>query len=247
MDHFNNLGAEYAKFVKIDPMRNGLHYPAVLQKLDETKKDVRQRILDVGCGDGLFDRMMAIHPDREVTAFDPSRRFIEIAEAEEKKQPLGIRYSVAKAHEFKTLERFDDAVSVMALPYAPDAAYLSQFFRAACAPLESGGYFVSVVFNPAFSAFNLRIGNRMFSLTDDGKVQVHFIDPASGEEVWKTTPTVLTQFTTGQYETGAKDGGFAKVSWEKLHPSEDAVLEYSPKFWEACEREQPYALLIAMK
>ncbi len=247
MDHFDNLGAGYAKFMKDDPMRNGLHYPAVLAKLDATKRGVRQRILDVGCGAGLLDQMMAIHPDREVTAFDPSRSFIEIAEEEERKQPLGIRYYRASAHEFKTEQRFDDAVSVMALPYAPDAAYLSQFFRAASGPLENGRDFTSVVFNPAFKAFNLRIGNRMFSRTDDGKVQVHFIDPASGEEVWKTTPTVLTQFTTGEYETGARDGGFTKVAWEKLYPGEDAKEEFGLKFWEACEREQPYALLIATK
>ncbi|MBI5794134.1 class I SAM-dependent methyltransferase [Candidatus Uhrbacteria bacterium] len=247
MNHFNDLGGAYADFVKSDPMRNGLHYPAVLEKLDATKHGVRQRILDVGCGDGLFDRIMAIDPAREVTGFDPSRRFIEIALEEDRLQQFGIRYDRASAHEFETEDRFDDAVSVMVLPYAPDAAYLSQFFRAASKPLENDGSFVSVVFNPDFKAFGMCIGNRLFSRTDDGKVQVHFLNPASKEEVWKTTPTVLTQFTRAEYETGAKDGGFAKVTWEKLYPTEDAVEEFTPEFWEACVREQPYALLIATK
>lgn len=247
MYHFNNLGAEYAKFMKEDPMRNGLHYPAVLDKLDQTKRGVRQRILDVGCGDGLFDRILAIDPEREVTGFDSSVRFIRIAQDEEQKQPRGIRYHVAKAHEFVTDQQFDDGVSIMVLPYAPDAAYLQYFFSAASKPLETGGRFDSVVFNPEFTAFGQRIGNRLFSYTDDGKVQVHFLDPASNEEVWKTTPTVLTQFTKAEYETGAKDGGFAKLTWEKLSPTQDAIEEYTPQFWEACVREQPYSLLIATK
>lgn len=245
MDQFNKLNTGYSSFVGADPMRNGLHYPAVLQKLGETQQGVRRKVLDVGCGDGLLARMLASDPYKaQVTGFDSSPNFVTLAQQEEERQPLGIQYEVASADQFKTSEHFDDAVSVMVLPYAPDATYLRQFFRAACEPLKEGSRFVSVVFNPEFKAFGVQIGNRMFTKTDDGRVQVHFLHPETKET---TFTSHLTQFSKGDYEEAAKESGFKKVSWEALHPTHEAVEKLGETFWEACDREQPYAVLVTEK
>jgi SAM-dependent methyltransferase len=46
----------YADYIKEDPFRRGLHFPAVEELLGDVS---RRRILDVGCGDGLFPRLLA--------------------------------------------------------------------------------------------------------------------------------------------------------------------------------------------
>jgi len=46
----------YAGYIKEDPFRRGLHFPAVEQILGDLSK---KRILDIGCGDGLFPRLLA--------------------------------------------------------------------------------------------------------------------------------------------------------------------------------------------
>src|SRR5262245_5824601 len=45
----------YGSFIRKDPFRMGLHFPAVLEQLG----DARKRILDVGCNDGLFPGLLA--------------------------------------------------------------------------------------------------------------------------------------------------------------------------------------------
>src|SRR5215475_3765417 len=45
----------YGAFIRRDPFRIGLHYPAVLAALGNRK----MRILDVGCNEGLFPRLLA--------------------------------------------------------------------------------------------------------------------------------------------------------------------------------------------
>src|SRR3989344_7352816 len=113
MDQFNKLNTGYKDFIAIDPTRE-THYQNVLPKLRERQAEVRRRVLDAGCGDGRLARILASDPyNMQVTGFDSSPNFIKLAQQEEDQHPLGIRYEVASADQFKTTEHFDDAVSVM--------------------------------------------------------------------------------------------------------------------------------------
>lgn len=265
MDQFSNLDQskdrdekekKYGDFVKIDYTRLYLHYSTVLEKLLSGREEIPEKVeeiwkvLDLGCGPGTLDEIMASPPyNFAVTGIDSSLPYIETAKQEAKKKNLLIDYHHVAAHEFRTDKRFDDAVSVMVLPYAPDAAYLTQFFRAACEPLESDGRFISVIFNPDFTAFDKIIGNRMFTETGDGKVQVHFLDPITKKPVWDPTkkPIFLTQFTRKEYKNAAQEGGFASMEWEELQPSEEGIEKTGEEFWEPYTQAKPYALLTARK
>ena len=55
MTDFNQI-TNYADYIKDDPFRRGLHFPAVEAALGDVN---RKRILDIGCGDGLFPRLLA--------------------------------------------------------------------------------------------------------------------------------------------------------------------------------------------
>ena len=92
----------YAAFVAQDPFRNGLHYPTVLQQIGDMKK----RILDVGCGDGRFPRLMA-QKGASVTGYDIAPEKIAEAQAIEIQHPLGIQYQTATPKTFTATERFE--------------------------------------------------------------------------------------------------------------------------------------------
>src|SRR5439155_17130287 len=74
------------------------------------------RVLDAGCGEGRFARMMAERGAR-VTAIDLSSRMIELARGAEENDPLGIDYHVADMADLSLLPsgEFDIAVAYLSL------------------------------------------------------------------------------------------------------------------------------------
>jgi 2-polyprenyl-3-methyl-5-hydroxy-6-metoxy-1,4-benzoquinol methylase len=229
---------DYGDFVRQDPFRNGLHYPAVLQKLGRVSK---RRILDVGCGDGRFPRLMA-EQGASVVGYDMAPEKIEEAQAVEEKSSLGIRYVVATPQTFRSPEDFDDATSVLVLPYSPTVGDLTEFFRSTSKHLLDHGRFVSVVFNPQFSDFGKNLGSRRFTKLEGNDVQVEFIDPMSQETKFTS---VLHQFTREEYEAALEEENLGKVVWEKLFATRESIDALGNSFWEACHATQPYSLLTA--
>ena len=75
-----------------------------------------QHVLDAGCGEGYNTRLLA-QCGTQMTGVDISARMIELAQAEEEREPLGIRYQVASVSNLSVFasETFDAVVSTMAL------------------------------------------------------------------------------------------------------------------------------------
>jgi len=115
--------------------------------------DLRKKfILDVGCGDGLFPRLLA-EQGVSVVGYDKAPEKIAKARKHKDAQQLDVKYIHATPYTFSHGVLFDAATSVMVLPYAASPEELTAFFRSTCLDLAAGGRFVSVVLNPSFSAF----------------------------------------------------------------------------------------------
>ncbi len=240
VDQFDQMKEGYGKFVDADPMRN-IHYDRVMEALGELKD---REVLDVGCGSGAFDRKLA-EAGAHVTAFDDSPNLIEEAKKKEGEQPLGITYLEANATNFETSHSFDNAVSVLVLPYMADEEQLGQAFAATAQALKPEGEFVSAVINPNFHAFGEIIGNRRFTLLDSNRVQVEFLNPENLERA--LPPVELSQYSAETYEKAATENGFQVVEWKELQPTDTAVERLGEDFWTEFKTKQPYALLIAKK
>ncbi|MBI5126708.1 MAG: class I SAM-dependent methyltransferase [Candidatus Taylorbacteria bacterium] len=237
---FDTISDKYASFVDGDPIRNYLHYPTVVELLGDIKG---KYLLDVGCGDGLFDRKLTKEFGAKVWGYDKASDLIALAKNDESKYPLGITYSVDDPLTFHTGELFDECLSVMVLSYAPDANYLINFFDSTYKVLKEGGRFLSVIFNPSFKAFDCVIANRIFKIKD-GKVEVNFLKPKTNEVKFTA---LLTQFSIEEYTDAARAAGFKKITWEKLYPTKEGVAILGEDFWRLCEQEQPYVVLITEK
>jgi SAM-dependent methyltransferase len=234
----------YADYINEDPFRRGLHFPAVEELLGDVS---RRRILDVGCGDGLFPRLLA-QRGASVVGYDKAPEKIAEARAHEDARWLRVKFLVATPHTFSREGMFDAATSVMVLHLAASLEELAAFLRSASRHLVSGGRFVSIVFNPSFSAVGANFFIRRFTKLQGNKLRCEFLDLASGRvEMTVEGQVEGHQYTGEEYERAAISGGMRPEAWTKLFATQDAVGQMGASFWLPCHEHQPFALFTARK
>ena len=239
MTDFDQM-TNYANYIKDDPFRRGLHFPAVEELLGDLN---RKRILDIGCGDGLFPRLLA---ERGATVVGYDRAPRRIADALAGKNAAGATFVVATPHTFLHDGTFDAATSIMVLQLASSPEELAAFFRSASRHLEPGGKFISIVLNPSFSAFGQDFAVRRYTKLEGNRVRTEFLDRASGR-VEMTVEGNQYQYTSEDYEQAAICGGMKSVAWRKLFATPDAVRQMGAAFWQPCHEHQPFALFVTQK
>lgn len=230
----------YANYIKDDPFRRGLHFPAAEEALGDLNN---KRILDVGCGDGLFPRLLA-QRGASVVAYDRAPEKIAEAQAHEDARHLDATFVVATPHTFLDDGTFHAATSIMVLQFARSPEELEAFFCSASRHLGSGGRFISVVLNPLFSAFGQALLVRRFTKLDGNKVMSEFLDRTTGRVEMSVE---AHQYTRQEYERAAAAGGMKPQVWKKLFATPDAVQRMGVSFWQPCHEHQPFALFVAQK
>jgi len=212
-----------------DVFREQLNNPAFLALIG----DVRGKtVLDAGCGEGYNTRLLA-RAGARVTGVDVSSRMIELARAEEEREPLGIRYEVASFSNLGlfTEASFDAVVSTMAVM---DVAHLEGGLREFCRLLKAGGDLFFSVTHPCFMT-------RGFDwLRDDAGNAVRllvsgYFDREPWVERWKferapeeTAPFAIPVFprTLSDYVNVLVAAGFSLREMREPRPSEEACREH---------------------
>ncbi len=106
--------------------------------------DVRgRRVLDAGCGNGYFSRMLAGR-GAQVTGVEPAESLISFAR---EKAGEGISYARADLARLPEMEPFDAVVCSMVLMAIPE---WKPAMRACVEALRPGGLFVFAIVHPAF-------------------------------------------------------------------------------------------------
>ncbi|UCH33011.1 MAG: class I SAM-dependent methyltransferase [Armatimonadota bacterium] len=106
-------------------------------------------VLDAGCGEGYNTRLLA-RQGATMTGADISTKMIELARAEEQREPLGIRYEAASISDLSLFAdaTFDAVVSTMALMDCADyEGTIREFQRV----LRPGGLLAFNVCHPCFT------------------------------------------------------------------------------------------------
>jgi 2-polyprenyl-3-methyl-5-hydroxy-6-metoxy-1,4-benzoquinol methylase len=230
----------YADYIKADPFRRALHFPAVEEALGDLNK---KSILDIGCGDGLFPRLLA-QRGASVVGYDIAAEKIAEAQAHEDARQLDVTFVPATPLNFSHDRTFDAAISVMVLQFAASPEELAAFFSSASRHLGAGGRFIAVVINPSFSAFGQDIGVRRFTKLDGNKVLSEFLDQTSGRVEMTAQPH---QYTREEYERAAVAGGMKPEAWKNLFATPDAIRQMGDSFWQPCHEHQPFALFVTQK
>lgn len=109
-----------------------------------------QKVLDMGCGEGYFTRQLARQGAGDVSGFDISPGMIELANAEEERDPLGITYSVGCATGFESSVKphYDLVTAVFVYNYVT-IADMRNSMKKVYEALSVGGRFVFSLPHPA--------------------------------------------------------------------------------------------------
>jgi toxoflavin synthase len=235
-----DLVTNYTSYIKDDPFRRGLHFPAVEEVLGDPNK---KRILEIGCGDGLFSQLLA-EQGASIVGYDRAAQRVAEAQARAGAPGLDVTFVVATPYTFVHDGTFDAAISVMVLQYATSPEELAAFFRSASRHLGPGGRFIAIVINPLFSAFGQNLVIRRLHRLEGNNIRAEFLDRASGR-----VEMILEQhqFMSEEFEQAAISGGMKPVAWRKLFATPDAVRQMGASFWQPCHEHQPYALFVTQK
>jgi cyclopropane fatty-acyl-phospholipid synthase-like methyltransferase len=228
---YNFLSQTYSGIVMSDPSKVYVQYPSALKLIGDVKN---KKVVDIGCGEGIFSRILS-REGAKVVGFDISEKQIDEAGRNERKEGLGINYFVADMENFVYTEKFDKAVSIMALPYLSDKKKLDKFFSRAHNLLNKNADFVAIVFNPKFKRFGQEVYNRIFKKAGDKKIKVFFHGP-----IKSSFPATFSDFSADDYEVAAKKAGFSQVHWKKLKINENGIKKVGKNFWKDFENDCPY-------
>lgn len=142
----------WADFVRTgkDYFRDHLNNPSTFRLIGNVKG---KAVLDLACGEGYNTRILA-RKGAKVIGVDSSKKLIALANAEEKKGPLGIRYFVMNADCMKSMskESFDLVTCFMALHDIQD--YENAVAEVARV-LKQRGRFVFSIPHPCFEKLNV--------------------------------------------------------------------------------------------
>jgi SAM-dependent methyltransferase len=189
-------------------------------------------VLDAGCGEGRFARMLASRGAR-VTAIDISPRMIQLARAEERANPLGIDYIVTDMADLSMLstETFDLAVAYVSLL---DVEHYESAIREVARVLKRGGRFIFSLVHPCFmmpgAAWEPRQPG-MIPLMDEDKLykKVDHYRPARPYRfhMWPTAPAETVNFhrTLSDYASACRAAGLGIRDLTEPVPDAETVRQ----------------------
>ncbi len=136
-------GKPFALDEEGDFVKRHLVNPQLLRLLGDVDG---RRVLDAGCGNGYFARILAGR-GAHVVGVEPASSRCGYARGREADEPLGVEYVEADLSALPDLGRFDAVVCSMVLMAIPD---WRAAMRACVSALNPGGRFVFALVHPAF-------------------------------------------------------------------------------------------------
>ncbi len=146
MSDYDAIAAWYVESFMTGSPVHAIAMPALLELVGSV---AGCKVCDLACGTGIAARALAAR-GAHVRGIDLSVRLLDIARAEESRQPLGISYmlgDVRRPHDDTMDGAFEGAVCSLALMDIDD---LDLTFKSTARILRPGGWFVFTVTHPCF-------------------------------------------------------------------------------------------------
>lgn len=154
LSHFNQLAAHW--WDKNGPLKT-LHdiNPARLSFVQKHQPLAGLRVLDIGCGAGIFSEVLA-KAGAQVTGIDLADELIQVAQQHAHAQSLTIDYQCVSAESFaqRHQAQFDVIVCMELLEHVPDPAAI---LKAATQCLAPKGWLFASTINQTFKAKALAV------------------------------------------------------------------------------------------
>jgi len=205
-------------------------------------------VLDLACGEGFYSRLLRHRGAARVTGLDLSAGMIELARAQEARQPLGVTYAVADARELSADDPVDLTVAAYLLNYARTRTELQAMCDGVARSLKPGGRFVTVNTNPAL-VFPSAPCYRKYGF------QIEAVgDWVEGTPIRWTFFLGDGSFTIENYhlsvathEEAFRRAGFRDIRWHPVALSPDAPQEQGQDFWSTLLKSPPLTCIECVK
>jgi SAM-dependent methyltransferase len=223
---FDELARLYED-LSAQPWRRHLEIPSVLAAAGDL---TGLAVLDLGCGSGVYTRLLRDGGARRVVGIDESAGMIAYAAAREREERRGIEY-VAGALPAAEHGAFDLVLGVYVLPYANTAAELRSLCAQAAAALRPGGRFVTLPVHPDYSTdpgHYARYGFRVYSDRPREDAEPLTLELRFGDH----DATVTARFWTPETLVATlHDVGFTSVTEHGYSVTAEGMAEQGEEFW----------------
>ncbi|MEU2718623.1 class I SAM-dependent methyltransferase [Streptomyces sp. NPDC007205] len=236
---FDDLALAYESTAVDMAVRQHLEYPSYFEALGDI---TGLKVLDLGCGSGVYSRRLRSHGAQRVVGADVSEGMLDYARSRERREQLGIDYlrrDITRPIDAPDPEldgAFDLVAGVYVAPYAPTVEALHGLFRTARRALPaSGGRCVTYVLNPEAAVTPGYYAEYDFELVAvDGGQQVPDGAPLTLTITLPEHPTFsLTAYrwSRATQEDAARAAGFESLQW--IHPkvTDEGLALHGASYW----------------
>jgi 2-polyprenyl-3-methyl-5-hydroxy-6-metoxy-1,4-benzoquinol methylase len=207
-----------------------------------------QTVVDLACGEGFYSRMLKRLGAVDVLGLDLSQGMIDLAKAEESREPLGIDFQVGDAREFQASEPFDFVFAAYLLNYASNFDELTEMCHAIFQSLKPGGRFLTVNNNPCDPVANFSIGKTYEyskrlegDLVEGAPIIWTFILPEG--------PLSITNYyiSKERLEQALQEVGMRDIRWHPPQVSPEGQAEFGVAHWQPFLQSPPVAFIECFK
>jgi len=241
---YDAIAKEYQES-KLQPWRLHIEHFTLVELLGDLKG---KTVLDLACGEGHYSRKVMRAGAADVLGVDISPRMIELAQAEEAKEQLGVRYLVEDVARLELAETFDVVLASYLFNYARSRNEMLAMALPAYGALKPGGRLVAVNNNP---------DQPVETYADSRKYG--FIKGVQGE-LREGTPITYTNFQNGQSfqfdnyylstptcEEALRTAGFREVCWHPPRVAPVGLQEFGADYWQEFRQDQPVIFIECRK
>lgn len=229
IEKYDKIAKQYIKTVKRPTiLREYCLTPSLFYPVGDIKG---KTILDLGCGEGYFTRLMKKKGASKVIGVDISKEMIKLARASEKREPLGIKYFVYDTTQLPKLDEFDIVMGTFLLHYSKTETQILKMCKNIYKNLKDGGRFIALNHNP-----DNPIGqNKKYGSTTTAKKPLKegdILTVTLFSRGKKTCSFGVYFWKKGTYEKAFKRAGFKIIKWHKLIISREGIKKFGRIFWE---------------
>jgi len=241
-DQYNAIAAEYQR------MKARVLYRIVDYSLKKAIGDISGKdVLDLACGEGYTSRQFKSYGANKVVGVDISSEMIKLAQAQETRRPLGIKYLCSSAQALGCIGEFDMVAGIFLLHYASNEKELFQMCRVIYDNLKSGGRFIAAnnkglkknLFNN-FSKYDFR-----YSISDGIKDGAEFKLIVEYEAV--TTEITMHHYSRRTYDRALHEAGFKRRNWMDFSVPPEVLIEPLGRKWDGFGKISAEGLLVCEK
>lgn len=227
-EQYDRIAEEYSQM--LNPTKKYVTIPTFMKLIGKVDG---KSILDVGCGDGFFTRILAQLNPVEVFGIDISEELIKRAINIENQCPLGIKYNVGDVLTLKLDRKFDLISAVYLLNYSQTRDDLATMCKNIYNHLIESGIFCTITANPALRPmadfkyerrFTNVLGRAAFKNGDKIKVEMR----ERGKRPFEFFNYYWSKKT---YEQCLRSAGFKSVHWVNTVISQAGIKKYGNTYW----------------